>query len=233
MHLVMFDIDGTLTATDEADTACYVEALREVFGFSEVDTDWSHYPHCSDSGILETIFQSQLGRSPKVEEVAAMQSKFVSLLSAAVASEPFRQIRGAQAILEALHADPNTAVSLASGAWECSARLKLESAGLPRGDIPTAFSDDAPARVDIMRKSLERALQSCGCGSFDSVTYVGDGVWDARASHELGWPFIGIAREPGRMQRLRDEGAVHVFPDFSEAAKFFVVLRNCQVRLQA
>lgn len=228
MHLVMFDIDGTLTATYEADTVCYVQALREAFGFSDVDTDWSNYPHCSDSGILETVFQTRLGRPPQVEENAAMQVRFVSLLSETVADAPFRQIPGAREFLETLRADPSTVISLASGAWECSARFKLASAGIPSAGIPAAFSDDAPSRVDIMRKSLERAAQVHGCQTFDTVTYIGDGVWDARASRKLGWPFIGIAREPSRMLRLRDEGAVHVFPDFTDAAVLLATLRNSQ-----
>ena len=43
MTLVMFDIDGTLTQTYEADEACFVQALREMFGFADIDTDWAGY----------------------------------------------------------------------------------------------------------------------------------------------------------------------------------------------
>src|SRR5882724_13716958 len=55
MKLVMFDIDGTLTQTFQADEACFVQALREVFGFTGINTDWACYPHCSYSGILEAL----------------------------------------------------------------------------------------------------------------------------------------------------------------------------------
>ncbi|MBI3191378.1 MAG: hypothetical protein HYZ36_01850 [Pedosphaera parvula] len=53
MHLVIFDIDGTLTETNAVDADCYVRALAEVFGFADVDTDWSTYPHVTDSGGLQ------------------------------------------------------------------------------------------------------------------------------------------------------------------------------------
>jgi beta-phosphoglucomutase-like phosphatase (HAD superfamily) len=34
MHLVMFDIDGTLTETMEIDEECFVRSFKDVFGFS-------------------------------------------------------------------------------------------------------------------------------------------------------------------------------------------------------
>ena len=68
MKLVMFDIDGTLTHTNEADDRCFVRALADVFQFQEVDADWSKYPCCSDSGILQTLFESRTGRGPSPTE---------------------------------------------------------------------------------------------------------------------------------------------------------------------
>jgi phosphoglycolate phosphatase-like HAD superfamily hydrolase len=49
--------------------------------------------------------------------------------------------------------------------------------------------------------------------------YVGDGVWDARACRGVGIPFIGIGTG-SRATRLAAEGAVCVFPDFSDADIF-------------
>src|ERR1700722_6031653 len=159
MKLVMFDIDGTLTQTEQADATCFVEALREVFGFTDINTDWANYPHCSDSGILEELFQRQLGRSPMPAEICTFQSCFVALLIAAAAVQPFGPIAGAKEFLWKLIGQSNFAVSLASGAWECSARLKLASAGLNFPEIPAAFSDNAHAREAIMQASLERAAR--------------------------------------------------------------------------
>ena len=49
MHLVMFDIDGTLTETMKADEECFVRSFKAVFGFADINTDWSHYPRTTDS----------------------------------------------------------------------------------------------------------------------------------------------------------------------------------------
>jgi phosphoglycolate phosphatase-like HAD superfamily hydrolase len=92
--------------------------------------------------------------------------------------------------------------------------------------IPAAFSDSAHAREDIMRASLTKAAQSRSRGSFDSVIYVGDGVWDARAARNLGCGFIGISRDPAGIERLYVEGACHVFRDYLDADSFITILRD-------
>jgi beta-phosphoglucomutase-like phosphatase (HAD superfamily) len=226
MKLVMFDIDGTLTQTYQADETCFVQALREVFGFADINTDWASYPHCSDSGILEALFQLRLGRSPLPTEISTFQVHFVSLLTAATIVQPFKPIAGARDFLCSLTSSSVLAVSLASGAWECSARFKLASTGLDFPQIPAAFSDDAHAREDIMQASLVRAAQSRSRDSYNAVIYVGDDVWDARAARNLGFRFVGISHEPARVERLYSEGARHIFPDYLDADSFMAVLHE-------
>ena len=176
----MFDIDGTLPQSYLVDGECFVRALGEVFGFREICDDWSVYPHCTDSGILATIFQERRGRPPTGEEISAFQSQFVSLLAVAAQERLIQPVDGAHEMLDRLSVSLDWAVALASGAWETSARLKLASAKLCP-DLPGAFADDAMQREAIMQKSLERALKWYGRATFDAVVYVGDGVWDARA----------------------------------------------------
>src|SRR5580692_932656 len=106
MKLVMFDIDGTLTQTGEADEVCFVRALHDVFGFTDVDTDWASYPHCSDSGILEALFQTRCKRSPLPAEATMFQACFISLLKAATGSRPFHPIAGARDFLCGLIGNP-------------------------------------------------------------------------------------------------------------------------------
>lgn len=51
VHLVMFDIDGTLLDSTEFDGRIYAEVIHEVLGIV-VDRDWSTYPHVTDGGLL-------------------------------------------------------------------------------------------------------------------------------------------------------------------------------------
>ncbi len=226
MKIIMFDIDGTLTRTEVAEGQCFIQALQDVFGFSHVSDDWSIYPHCTDSGILEALFQERRGHPPSAVEVAEFQSWFITLLAAEAEARPFHPIEGACEMLGQLLAMPDVAVSLASGAWECSARIKLASAGLNFPQIPGAFSDDSHSREAIMQTSLSRAANAHARQDFDSVIYVGDGVWDARACRALDWPFIGIAHDPERIERLRAGGAREVFASYAQGDLFLDALKR-------
>ncbi len=228
MHLVIFDIDGTLTATMQVDAECFVRALAEICGLTGIDTDWSKYKHTTDSAIFHEIHEARLGRSPSVTEVSRFRRHFVNLLAQASARTAFVPIAGAPRFLQLLCRSAEYRVSLATGAWADSARLKMASAGLCFDDYPSATSDDAFERESIINLSMQRATKRHG--KFDHIVYVGDGVWDARACRALGIPFIGIA-EGDRATRLISEGAVFVFPDFSDADSCWRKLREIASRV--
>jgi len=217
MRLVIFDIDGTLTQTTTADAECFVRSLADVCGFHDVDTNWSRYRHATDSGIFQEIYESRVGRSPSLIEVSQFRQHFVGLLAEASSETPFASVAGASLLLSRLAESAEHKVALATGAWRDSARLKMASAGLCYDDYSAASSDDAFDRDSIIRLSIERAAERYG--RFSHVVYIGDGVWDAHACRRIGIPFIGVAPDE-RAERLWAEGAVCVFPDFSDVDMF-------------
>jgi phosphoglycolate phosphatase-like HAD superfamily hydrolase len=223
MHLVIFDIDGTLTETMQTDEECFVRSLAEVCGFREVNTDWSAYQHTTDSSILQEIHEARTGRPPSETEVLRFRQHFVDLLRRAASASAFSPIAGAPQLLESLGRSVEYRVSLATGGWRDSARLKMASAGLCYDDYPAASSDDALEREAIIQLSAQRATEQFG--RFDSSIYIGDGLWDARACRAIGIPFIGIANEV-RARRLTAEGAVKVFPDFADQDAFLRTLHE-------
>jgi phosphoglycolate phosphatase-like HAD superfamily hydrolase len=218
MHLVMFDIDGTLTETMNVDEESFIRSFKDVFGITDIDTDWSHYPRTTDSGIFHDVFTSRIGESPTAQEVSRFRQHFVQLLAAASSQSPFAPVAGADRLLPRLAEGGSHRVSLATGGWRDSARLKMASAGMCFDDHPAATADDAMDRESIMTLSRQRAAKRYG-ESFACTVYVGDGVWDARACRSVGVPFIGIGTG-GRAARLSAEGAVRVLPDFSDADIF-------------
>ena len=226
MVLVMFDVDGTLTESFDLDSATYLDALREVYGFRDVSDDWATYRHVTDTGIFAEVCGTRLNRPPTSEETDMMQTRFATLLAARIKEAGgIRPVAGAMELLAQLSGLPDDyAVVYASGGWGTTARLKLRSAGLPVDGVPGAFSDDDVSREGICRTAHRRAEERCG-RTLPTVVYVGDGVWDVRTSRRLGYGFIGIGRETGEV-RLRSEGAEEVLPDFQDAAAFFAALRR-------
>jgi beta-phosphoglucomutase-like phosphatase (HAD superfamily) len=149
MHLVMFDIDGTLTETMKVDEECFVRSFKDVFGFDDIDTDWSHYPRTTDSGIFHDVFTSRIGRSPAMQEVSRFRQHFIQLLTAASSPSPFAPVAGADRLLARLAQGGSHRVSLATGGWCDSARVKMASAGMCFDDHPAASADDARARSPL------------------------------------------------------------------------------------
>lgn len=223
MCLLIFDIDGTLTETTTVDEECFVQAFVDVCGFNDVDTDWSNYKHATDAGIFQEIFEARMGRCPLSAEVSLFRRHFVDLLARESRETPFGTIAGAPQLLSRLAASRNYRIALATGAWRDSARLKMASAGLCFDDFPAASSDDAIDRESIIRLAIQRANERFS--STDSAVYVGDGLWDVRASRNLGIPFIGIARGD-RAAGLRAAGAVCVMPDFTNPDLFLNSVRG-------
>lgn len=211
-RLLMFDIDGTLTATNGVDTECYVQAMSEYLG-EAIDSDWSQYQHVTDSGIAGELFKLH-GRP--MEEVRLVQRRFFELIEQALRRRPEScvPITGAAEFLQHVQRSADWVAGFATGGWSESARAKLRQAGIDFQGLPFASADDAEARIDIMKICLELAEAECR-GGLTGVVYVGDAAWDARAAKELGWPFIGIGRTI-RSIRERAGDTYPVFNDFSD-----------------
>jgi phosphoglycolate phosphatase-like HAD superfamily hydrolase len=217
MHLIMFDLDGTLVDSSSVDSDCYLQALVDVFGFNlnRIDRDWGNYPHVTDAGILQTLCQTELARNPTESEINQYQQRFLELLNIAVISQPLQEISGAKELLHQLDLAPNYAISLATGGWRKTAEFKLQQAGLDRVLLPMACSDDAFARVEIMQCAYQRSIDLYQQPEFESVTYIGDGIWDGVASGQLAYQFIGIG-SGDRANDLWAHGAKYVFPHYQD-----------------
>ncbi len=205
MHVVMFDIDGTLVDSAGFDSELYAEAVESVLGV-EIDSDWARYEHVSDSGILDEV----LSRLHPPEEHAALaarvQRHFVALVREHLErrAETVREIAGAKRLFERLCAIRGVRVAIATGGWEPTARLKLAHVGIDVNRTGFASSSDAKIRTDIMRLAAERALRG---DTLARATYFGDGAWDLRASAALGYDFVAVGG-----------GVVHgvAFPDLRD-----------------
>ncbi len=189
MHIVCFDIDGTLASSAGFDEELYREAIREVLGV-ELRSDLSQYENVSDSGILAEILE----RIPDVDDrtrfAREVQVDFVDRTKRYVADNPhlIREVPGAFALVEVLRKSPHVGVCIATGGWAESATLKLRAIGLEPNELAMATSSDAVRRTEIIRLAESRATQ----GLVTQRTYFGDGLWDKKAAAELGYDFVAV-----------------------------------------
>lgn len=226
MKLAIFDIDGTLTNTNSVDNECFVKALAEACEITEIDTDWAAYPHTTDSGITQHVFQEKFGRSPEETEVGKFKSCFVEMLSEQYQSNSssFAEVPGASMTLNRLQQNSDWAVAIATGCWRESALLKLKAAKIDADGIPAAYAEDGLSREDIIKAAVSRSLEQNRVSRFEKIVSIGDGVWDVRTARRLNFAFLGIGCGESAT-RLRQAGAKHVvedFSDFNQLARFLI-----------
>jgi phosphoglycolate phosphatase-like HAD superfamily hydrolase len=214
MPIALFDIDGTLTASDEIDSLCFAEAFRDLFGIG-IDTDWNAYEHTTDRGIATEALRLAWGREPAEEDLKRHRERLVALLNERMTK--LDEVPGARAFIEEL-LTRGWHLALCTGAWSDSARLKLSRAALP-SDLPLASCDDDTSREAI----LSRGIALAGGTGHDVVVSFGDAPWDVRAAANLQLPFIGIA-SGSRAEELHRSGAAEVFEDFRDAAAVFAAI---------
>ncbi|HEX8351390.1 MAG TPA: hypothetical protein VF611_00595, partial [Pyrinomonadaceae bacterium] len=152
MRLAIFDIDGTLTESDEVDSVCFVQAMADAHSITEVSTNWDGYEHTTDSYITRELLRERFGRPPEDVEVSKFKSRFVSLLEDYRSKDAslFGEVCGAAEALGRLGREPGWALAIASGCWRGSGVLKLRAARLEVGDVPAAFAEDGVSREEIL-----------------------------------------------------------------------------------
>jgi phosphoglycolate phosphatase-like HAD superfamily hydrolase len=219
MNLLVFDVDGTLTSTNEVDGRCFARAFHESFGI-RLDTSWENYPHRTDSGIISHSFSEQFGQMPTAAEFDLFRERFLILLQNEWLEVPhqFAAVAGATTVFTSIAEHRDYALALATGGWRGSALFKLEKARIPVSGLPAAFADDAIEREQITCIAIARA-ENHYRQEFDRVILVGDSDCDVTTAMRLGLGFVGIAADASDAV-LRRAGAQLVLCDYRDLAAF-------------
>jgi phosphoglycolate phosphatase-like HAD superfamily hydrolase len=225
MKLVVFDVDGTLTATAGIDVRCFTQAFADEFDIAEINPDWDAYPSVTDSCVTIEVLRTALGREPNQKEITRHKTRFVRLLKTALHTdeEQSSEVPGAGALLELLRKESGWGIAIATGGWRESAMEKLAKATLHVSDLPLAAADDGLSREEIVRAAITRAGSTYGQKKFEGVVSVGDALWDLRTARALGIGFVAVATGR-RASSLQEHGAQHVVKDFRNPELFLSLL---------
>lgn len=199
----MFDIDGTLVESFKFDEACYLDAVERELG-ELLDSDWSKYPHVTDAGILDYHLEKTNRCVDRLDIHQRVKSAFVNNIKAHLAHSPANEIKGAAACIAFLKAQSNVSLSIATGGWAETARLKLESAGIDIAGIPLASSNDFASRTEIMSLAMKKSKVA----DIATVSYFGDAEWDKRACESLGIDFVLVGNRIEHSQSISDFSSI-------------------------
>lgn len=212
MKLVIFDIDGTMIKTHDAEIPCFVQALHEITGIKDISLDLLTYKHVTDKGIAIECIEKHLQRWADEQELSLFENRFLHLLEAAIQSTPIEPILGIETFIQKLKLESDMHLAIATGSYLRSAQLKLQHTALMT-TLPYATSNDSIDRKAIMTKAKDQAQQFYQT-QYESVVYIGDGPWDVQAASSLNWQFLGIASNYSA-DYLINKGAPMVIQDFN------------------
>lgn len=223
--LAIFDIDGTLTKTNEIDHICYIDTVQRFIDKSFTTFEAESFTHFTDSCILIELYERFLNRFPREAEEQAFKTHYFNALRNSLNEQPhyFQAIGGAPDIMHAF--SDEWAVALATGCWVESAKIKLEGGGVDIRNYPLATASDAITRQDVMLTAIERSKALHQVDSFKHVVYIGDGIWDKTSCASLEIPFVGMDAD-NMTYTTGKLGNFHLLADYHNPKRVFKLLET-------
>lgn len=187
-NLIVFDIDDTLTKSENQHQTAFVEAMISS-GITNINKDWKSYKNMTDSYILKKNYE----RNFKKEFDFSMMPEFEKKMTEHLLSLPeTKEILGAKAIVDFFMNETDYAICFATGSLLEPALIKLQQAEI--NFIPDVIETASSfyTREEIVKSAIEKAKKYFQIEEFKTIISIGDGIWDLKTAHNLGVHFLGI-----------------------------------------
>lgn len=197
MHLVLFDIDGTLISTGGAGMRAFYRALRDIF---DIDADRPVFrPDGKTDPLIAKELLAGFGMEDqwcdKIQE--ALFSSYLSHLEDEMCRAEneglIRVLPGVLDLLEMLSSQPDFCVGLVTGNLEKGAYIKLGRAGLNKYFRFGGFGSDSEDRTTLIRLGIQRGAQIVAPIPVEGVFVVGDTPLDINHGQAAGARVIAVA----------------------------------------
>lgn len=226
-RLILFDIDGTLTRTQNGYLP-FNQALFTTFGIPgdirTVVPDGN-----TDPRIVQDIF---LAANVRIEVDPPQWEEFAKTLkqcysdAVKAGTTTVRPLPGAAELLRALSQNGGFGGSVVTGNFEQIARVKLKTAGLDRYLCRGAYASDSPHRPDLPAVARRRWEDFSGRAiSPEQCIIVGDTPKDLEAARTNGMKcvLVGTGRYPVEELLLHSPDAC--LPDLSGTSEVIQTLK--------
>ncbi|MDQ0418380.1 phosphoglycolate phosphatase-like HAD superfamily hydrolase [Croceifilum oryzae] len=208
--LFVFDIDGTLTESNDLHQRVYLESLK-AFGYERINPDWGGYQHYTDSHIFYEngrFNQMQVTSS----DLTVFERQFHQIYLEYRKHSEIHEIPGAGDFLHHLSAE-GIPFCFATGSLRSAAEDKLAIFSDIDCVPVLSTATEGITREEIVKSGIEKAKQTYQISHFEQIISIGDGMWDYRTAHNLDLQFVGVAQGEQREQLIR-LGAEHIIPHF-------------------
>lgn len=226
MHLLLFDIDGTLINSSRIGRVALGRALTAVFGTTGA-LETYEFAGKTDRRIVHDLLAAE-GWAPA--EVEARLPQLDEAMAAAgrelFTPKTIWACPGVPALLEELARREGVMLALLTGNIRDTVSLKLTAAGIDPGRfIAGAYGSDSRERDALFDIALDRVRQSTGV-TFASpdVTVIGDTPADIRCARSGGSRAVAVATGPYPADLLSRHHPDVLFADLTPTAEVLRVL---------
>lgn len=187
-NLIVFDIDDTLTKSENQHQLAYVNTMKE-FGITNINQNWKEYLHHTDSYILKENYENNLSDKFDFSFIPAFEKRMTEII---LTLEKTTEIKGAKDFITQLIQEKNYAFSFATGSLLDPVLVKLSHAEIPFEKDLVVSSNTFFSREEIVQEAINRAKEHYQTNEFEHIISVGDGIWDLKTARNLGLHFMGI-----------------------------------------
>jgi phosphoglycolate phosphatase-like HAD superfamily hydrolase len=187
-NLIVFDIDDTLTKSENQHQTAYVNTMID-FGITEINQNWKSYENMTDSYILKQNYEANFKKNFDDSFIPGFEEKMTELF---LELPKTVEIDGAKNIVDFFMKETDYAICFATGSLLKPALIKLEQANINFVPNLVEASNGIYSRENIVKSAINKAKDYFQVQEFENIISVGDGIWDLKTARNLGIHFLGI-----------------------------------------
>ncbi len=212
MHVVLFDIDGTLVSkqsTEANERERFRRAIADVVGRSPPTEPW-RYDGMVDPEICRLLLV-EIGLS--AEEVARCLQRVIARVGEVYLAMEKRPVlnNGVDTLLRVVTASSNHKLGVLTGNLSAVAEEKLRLTGIRAHFAETFYSNGYFDRGEMVRDAVQACVRKYGIRDSQAVAILGDTPRDMEAANANNARAVGVATGFYSIDELASAGASAVF----------------------
>jgi phosphoglycolate phosphatase-like HAD superfamily hydrolase len=231
MHLLLFDIDGTLINSSRIGRKALGRALTTVFGTTGA-LETYEFAGKTDRRIVHDLLAAEGFATNEVEDrLTELDEAMADAGRDLFTPETIWACPGVPSLLDELSRRDDVVLALLTGNIRHTVALKLAAAGIdPSRFVGGAFGSDSQDRDALFDIALDRVHQSTGMAfARRNVTIIGDTPADIRCARSGGGRAIAVATGPYPTELLSQHDPDLLFADLSRTAEVLRALLTPEI----
>jgi len=211
MNLIVFDIDGTMTLSEQHHLGAFEDAMHSV-GVLNIDNDWQSYKHITDTHIFKHNYKAQFGHEPDEMTMGLLEELMMDFIQAFV---PPQEVPGAKRIVDLVKHNSDYAFAFATGSLYAPAQYKLDETSIDYHKDLLKAANGFDSREEIVNAAIEAAKKHNRVDQFDKIISAGDGLWDLQTANNMDLIFLGVGEK--NQEAFLQNGVEHSLVDWTTA----------------